>query len=307
MDRKYVIAFIWQGLSQNKIYGHWGDGLRAAISIIEKKHKIIYLEPWQDIPDEVDVILYWEAPVTQNGKDRENYLKVKNSKKPKILLFAGGRIREDECRGFDLFLVESRINEQELSDIAVPWLRAFGVDTSVMKPEKQPKVFDAVFPATCASWKRQGLFSRALKDKGVICGRFQESDPIGFLSARENNTMVFPELPYEAVNVLYNSSWCCVNTSSEWGGGQRTTLEAMAAGIPVIVMSDSIKNREYVEESGAGIVVEPNEEAIRRGIEEVKKWTLEQRARGVEYVRSKWTAQHYADNIMKGINQVLNV
>lgn len=301
-----TIAFIWQGLSQNKIYGHWGDGLKAAMVLIEKKHKVIYLEPWQDVPEEVDIILYWEAPCTLNGENRSNYLKVQNNKKPKILLFAGGPIKKEWCTGFDLYLVESEINEKEFEEIGQPWMRAFGVDTEVIKPIKQPKIFDAVFPATCAGWKRQTLFSKALGSRGVLCGRFQESDPSGFLNARENGTLIFPELPYEAVNTLYNASWCCVNTSEYWGGGQRTTLEAMAAGIPVIVMSDSPKNIEYVKESGAGIIVEPNEESIRNGIEQIKKWPAERRSLGVEYIQSKWTARHYADNILKGINKILN-
>jgi len=301
------ITFCWQGLSQKQIYGHWGDGLEGAMRLIEKEHTVYYKEPWEEIPKDTDIILYWEAPITENGKDRENYLKIKNNPLPKILLFAGGVIKKEHCIGFDLFLVESKINEEEFSAIGLPWLRAFGVNTEVMKPEKQPKVFDAVFPATCAGWKRHGLFSRALKSKGVVCGRFQESDPVGFLNCRENGTLVLPELPYPAVNALYNSAWCCVNTSSEWGGGQRTTLEAMAAGIPVIVMKDSIKNREYVEESGAGLVVEPDELQIQKAIEEIKKWTPEQRAKGRKYVESKWTARHYADNIIKGINQVLKI
>lgn len=299
------IAFVWQGLSQKQIYGHWGDGLRGAMDVIEKSHQVSYFEPWQDIRD-VDIILYWEALCTFAGKDREHFQKVRLNPIPKILLFAGGPIRREWCDGFDLFMVESKINEDEFSALGKRWLRGFGVDVRKMKPEKQPKVFDAVFPSTCAGWKRQGLFSRALKSNGVICGRFQESDPIGFMNARDNGTLVLPELPYEAVNGLYNASWCCVNTSDVWGGGQRTTLEAMAAGVPVIVMSDSPKNREYVEESGAGIVVDPNEDAIRKGIEEVKKWTDEERHRGIAYVQSKWTHEHYADAIIHGIYEVLN-
>ena len=298
------IAFVWQGLSQGKIYGHWGDGLRGAMDIIEKTHEVKYFEPWEEIKD-VDIILYWEAPITRRGKDSENYKKIQANPIPKILLFAGGPVHREDCDGFDLFLVESQVNEFDFAAIGKPWMRAFGVDTRTMKPEKQPKIFDAVFPATCAGWKRHGIFARALGSKGVVCGRFQESDPIGFMNARDAGVLVLPELPYEAVNVLYNASWCCVNTSSEWGGGQRTTLEAMAAGIPVIVMSDSDKNCEYVRESGAGLIVDPDENKIKEAIEEIKKWTPQERGRGVEYVRGKWTHEHYAQNILKGIENVL--
>lgn len=303
MENRLKVGFIWHGFSG--VYGHWNDGLKGAMTEIEKTHDVSYFDTDGDWSG-MDILLYWEALVCQCGKDRESFIKVRDSKQPKILLFAGGAIKDEWCNGFDLFLVESEINEKEFAEIGRPWLRAFGVNTEIMKPEKQPKVFDAVFPSTCAGWKRQGLFSRALKEKGAICGRWQKEDPIGFIQARENGTLILPELPYEAVNALYNASWCCVNTSEFWGGGQRTSLEAMASGIPVICMSDSPKNREYVEESGAGLVVDPDENQIRNAIEEIKKWTPEQRRKGLNYVNSKWTHKHYAENILLAINKVLN-
>ena len=302
---KIRINILWQGLYAEKRYGHWQDGLYKALKLLESDYDIKYLEPSHPDIADCDVILYWESLCTMAGKDRDNYTRVQKQQVPKILLFAGGPIKPEWCDGFDLFLVESKINEEEFEAIGKPWLRAFGVDTDLMKPEQQPKVFDGIMPGTCASWKRQSLFARALKDKGVICGRFQESDPIGFINARKEGTLVFDEVPYKTLNTLYNSSWCCVNTSEFWGGGQRITLEAMAAGIPVIVMADSPKNIEYVAESGAGLIVEPNEQDIRKGIEEIKKWTPEQRARGRVYVESKFTASHYAKAINNAIIKVL--
>lgn len=296
------VGFVWQGI--NGVYGRWDDGLKAAMKLVEKEHEVHYFEPSADFTG-MDILLYWEAPCTAGGKDRDNYEKVRETDIPKILLFAGGPIKHEWCTGFDMFLVESAVNEQEFEDLGFKWKRAFGVNTLKMKPEAQPKVWDACFPSTCAGWKRQGLFSRALREKGVICGRGQNEDPGQFLMARENNTMLFPELPYEAVNSIYNASHCCVNTSDYWGGGQRTTLEAMAAGIPVIVMKDSTKNREYVEESGAGIVVDPSEENIRKAIEEIKSWTPEEKSRGIAYVHSKWTHEHYAKNILEAIHDCI--
>ncbi len=298
------IAFYWQGISG--VYGHWNDGLRGAMKLIEEKHTVYFLDTHDPLPEDAEVILYWEAPVTCCGKDRENYVRIQEMKKPKILLFAGGQIKREWVEGFDLLLVESKINADECDALGIPQMTAFGVNIDIMKPDRQPKVFDAAFPGTCAGWKRHGLFGEALKDKGVVCGRFQQFDSEGFLMARKHGSMVFPELTYEAVNVIYNASHCCVNTSSYWGGGQRVTLEAMAAGIPVICMSDSPKNREYVEESGAGLVVDPSPEAIRKAVDEIKTWTPEQKARGRKYVENKWTHHHYAENILKGIDKVLN-
>lgn len=303
MDKRLRIRFCWQGISG--VYGHWGDGLRGAMKLIEQKHDVIYCEPSDDLSD-ADVILYWEALCTAQGKDKEKFWNVQLTPIPKILLFAGGPIERKWCDGFDLFMVESKINEDEFERLGLPWMRGFGVNTDIMKPEPQPKMFDAYFPSTCASWKRQALFAKALGDRGVISGREQETDPIGFIEARKNKTLVLPELPYQAVNSLFNASWCCVNTSSFWGGGQRSTLEAMAAGIPVIAMSDSPKNCEYIEESGCGIVCEPTKEAIRDAVDEIKLWDTEKtREKCLRYIQSKWTHQHYADAILVGINQVL--
>lgn len=297
------IAFVWQGL--NGVYGRWDDGLRAAMRIIEKEHNVLYFDT--DIEGlemfDPEIVLYWEAPCTFAGKDRENYWRIQSLPYKKALLFAGGSIRKEWCEGFDLFFVESKVNEQDFANLDLPWKRAFGVNTQIFKPEKQPKVFDGILQGTCASWKRQTLFSQALRERGAVCGRFQESDPIGFQMCRKNGTLVLPELSYQAVAALINASHTVVNTSDAQGGGQRCTLEAMACGIPPIVMNDSPKNMEYAEESGFGIIVEPLIESIQDAIRSVKDAQMPITG-GVEYIHSKWTEKHYADAIMQGINGI---
>lgn len=302
------IAFVWQGFDGR--YGQWKDGLYAAMQIIGNSHEVKYF----DFPlsenglheFKPDVVLYWEAPCTYAGKDRLNYWEVQSLPYKKALLFAGGPLKEEYLEGFDLFFVESKLNEQEFEDFGKEWKRAFGVNTAIFKPEKQPKVFDGVFQATCASWKRPWLAAEALGDKYAVMGRYQPEDPIGFIRVREAGGMVLPELSAEAVCSMINASHTVVNTSEYWGGGQRSTLEAMACGVPVIVMEDSPKNKEYVEESHFGAICEPNKESIADCVDaEISNFTHQYGEQGVMYVHSKYTEQHYADAILEGIKSIL--
>jgi glycosyltransferase involved in cell wall biosynthesis len=100
------------------------------------------------------------------------------------------------------------------------------------------------------------------------------------------------------------SAYVGVQPSEFWGGGQRTTLEMLACGLPVVVMKDSPKNREYIEESGCGEIVEPDPNRIVEAVEGLKaSWTEEDAQRAVDYVNNRWSHIHYANNLLKWINQ----
>lgn len=290
------ITLVWQGA--NGRYGVLKDGVYAAMKIIGRDHDVRVVEPMDEIaPDEV--VLYWEAPVTTQGKDAANYNRVRNLSNRKALLFAGGPIRKPWLDGFDHVFVEGEFNKREMDELGIPCSIAFGVNDEIFKPKKEQKVFDGIMHATFAGWKRQPLFSEALGEKGLLCGRYQEGDPSPWTDSCKSVRL--PDMPTEALCALINASHAVVNTSEYWGGGQRCTLEGMACGVPVIVMSDSPKNREFVEESGAGLIVDPTPDAIRTAVEVVKGWTPEEKSRGIDYIRSKWTAQHYAEALLKWI------
>lgn len=297
------IAFIWQGL--NGRYGYWKDGLYAAMKLLEEEHEVKYFDfPLDGIHEfKTDVVLYWEAPCTLKGQHAENYKSVIDLPYKKALLFAGGPVEVTTCYGFDLYFVESKINEEEFETLGLPWNRAFGVNTQIMNPTNLygRKKWDGIIHATFADWKRHTLFAEALGNKGLAVGRLQEFDRNGYNRCKELGVDVMGEQTPEEIAKLINDSYAVVNTSSFWGGGQRCTLEAMACGVPVIVMKDSPKNCEFVEESGAGIVVEPDAQAIRDAIEASK---LMSGMRGYEYVQDKWTETNYANNLLKGISQI---
>jgi glycosyltransferase involved in cell wall biosynthesis len=289
------IAFCWTNGVRNKDrFDRWNDGLRAAMRIIEQQHEVTYHEPEDDIP-EVDWILYWEAPCTHDSaQDGWKYKKLLQHPSKKALLFAGGPVDIRWVVGFDHIFVESEINEREFEAIGMPWSRAFGVNTDIFKPLDVPKTYDTVTHGTSASWKRQWLVCEAMHDKALVFGQFQKSDQRPFKDCEACNSCVMHEQPYEEANKLLNSAHVAVNCADYWGGGQRATLEAMACDLPVIVMTDSPKNREFIEESGYGEIVEPSAPQIALAVERLKGKKF-----GRDYVMSKWTPQHYADAILK--------
>jgi len=297
------INLIWQGISDKAVFDHWNDGLRQAMRIIERKHEVRYKEPWDDMGD-ADIVLYWEAPCTMNGPNAQHYKKILEHPGKKALLFAGGPIKYEWVKDFDLVFTESEINDKEFEQIGIPFKRAFGINENIFEPVNVPKKYDAVHHGTFASWKRQWLLAEACKEKALIFGAKQETDMKPWTDSQKHGAVVMDKQDYQMTNALINSAHCVVNGADYWGGGQRTTLEGMCAGLPVICMKDSPKNREYIEECGGGLVVDPEPEKIRKAVEEVKRWTEEERLRGRNYVLSKWTSKHYADALLEGIESI---
>ena len=291
------INFCWtNGVRSKEVFDHWRDGLWAAMKLIEKEHDVQYFEPDDDLPD-ADWSLLWEAPVTHDSQeDGHKYRKFVSGKGKKALLFAGGPIKEQWVRGFDHVFVESQINEDEFNAIGVKNSRAFGVNTDIFKPMVVPKTHTTVTHGACAGWKRQYLVCEAMGDKALVFGRFQEHDPYNFNRCRECQATVLDQQPYEEAAKLINSAHVSVNCAEYWGGGQRATLEAMACDIPVVFMDDSPKNREYIEESGVGVVCHPSAPAIREAVE-----SLIPISGGRDYVLKKWTPEHYKNAILNAL------
>ncbi len=297
-NTKLKVAFIWQGITGR--YGIWKDGLWAAMKQIEKVHDVTYHEPTDEIPEDA-IVLYWEAPCTIKGKDSANYKRVRDLPNKKALLFAGGPLESDLVEGFDHVFVESKINAEECERMGIPYSTAFGINEEIFKPKTITKLYDGMHHGTCASWKRQWLVGEALRDKGLVVGRYQETDTKPFDECKKFGATVLPEHEPIDICTLLNASFTCVQTSDYWGGGQRCTLEALACNVPVVCMKDSPKNREYVEESGCGLVVDPEPQRIADAVALAK--ATDWGTRGRDYVLSKWTSKHYADNLLKWINQ----
>lgn len=290
------IAFVWtNGVKDTRRFSHWNDGLRAAMRIIQQNHEVSFHEPYEDLP-EVDWILFWEAACTHDAQEwGDSYKKVMHSPQKKALLFAGGPIKYEWLSGFDHVFYESECNGEELRALGIPCSQAFGVNTDVFKPMNAGKDYEVVTHGTCASWKRQWLAGQAFHDRALVFGRKQPTDPYPFEECIRQGAKVMEEQPYHRTALFVNTAHVALNCADKWGGGQRQTLEAMACGLPVVVMSDSEKNMEYIRDGGIGVITDPHVDSIIASVAAAKELKGDPR----EYVMSKWTPQHYADNLMK--------
>ena len=180
---------------------------------------------------------------------------------------------------------------------------AFGTNTDLFKPKMKPKVFDAFFPATFADWKRhKPLFAPAVYGlRACAVGYMYDShEDWCWKSCEEAGVLTLPHVSAEALVHLYGSSHSVVITSRSDGGSQRSVLEAMAMNIQCIVMADSDKTSEYILAANLK-PVEPHPQAIHEEILRVRGTTTNAR----NYIMQNWSEQHYADAILKGLNQII--
>lgn len=289
------IAFLWEGVNEYRF--RLTDGLGAALELLKLKHEIKYFEPYDEAlvhGFRPDVVLHW-GPLCGNDHKAVISLPYK-----KAIAFGGGAIEPGNVDGYDLYFTESSLNEKEFTLYRKPWMRAFGINEKIFTPTNVSKVYDAAFAGTFAKWKRPELFAGAVGPAGIAVGLHQDHEKECYQVCLDAGCEVYGEIPREQISHFINQSHTVINPADFWGGGQRLTLEAMACNVPPIVMRDSPKNREYVEESGFGLVVDPNPEAIKDAISSLKGKPCESR----QYILDKFTIQKYADVLDKGLSQL---
>lgn len=223
-----------------------------------------------------------------------------NSKYPIALCLTGGLFEDYEDVPHIIF-VESKSYLDRLQARGRNAIQAFGTNTELFKPIKQPKVWDAIFPATFAGWKRHNLFAEAVGNKGLAVGYWQPHEMECVDVCFRHGTAVLHHQGAESTALLYNMAKTCVVTSRSDGGSQRTVLEALASNIPVIVTEDSEKTSEYIRECGVGAIVPPTPEAIRNAVEEWKDNPVNTR----DWILKNYSETIYAKKLKEGIESIM--
>lgn len=271
------LAFICDMPADHFIY--WNDGLRAALDYLVAVYGwqiSIYNIPSMTnvhIEDNFDFVLFWGGLIKKEHETKKF--------KKQGLCFAGGITYHPNINNFDILFAESQVDFDAFKKLGVRTVRAFGTNTELFREiPGQAKVWDYIFPAAFAKWKRHDKFVeivKAKKAKALAVGMIQPNgwEKETYEVCLKNGITVLSWIPSSALVWLYNASKACLITSDATGGSQRAVLEAKMCGIKVEMDTSSPKLLEL-------------KDLTKKDVEE------------------KWSHVTYAESLKKGIEEVLN-
>jgi len=210
--------------------------------------------------------------------------------------YSGGDFRDYEDVA-DIVFVESECYLNAFRERGLNTRLAFGTNTELFRPMPQPKIFDAVFPATMAGWKRHELFGEAMGPKGLACGYWHPTETNPVTECQKYGVAMLHHQWAESTALIYNMGKTCVITSTGQGGSQRTVLEALSCNVPVITMRDSDKTSEFLEKGGTGEIVPPRAVDIRKAVDKWKDKEINSR----DWVKKHYSERVYANQLKEGI------
>lgn len=219
---------------------------------------------------------------------------------PMAVCFAGGDIFGENSLLFNHIFVESQVYLDKLLHAGYDNVSlAFGTNTDLFQPRQQNKVFDTIFPATFAAWKRHNLYAQAtIGLRSLACGFiYTDHETDCWQDCLDNGVTILPHVSANVLSYLYAASRLCVIPSQSDGGSQRSVLEAMAMNIPLVIC-DSDKYDYITDEV---IRVEPTVEALAEAIAE----NLNQPVNTREHVLANWSHVTYANALEEGLSSLL--
>lgn len=269
------IAVVWYFDKASWVFPNWRDGLRAAIELISKQHKVTWFLD-KNIPDPedgYDFILLWD----DSNSEFFNYIDRYACRKGICLTTSPSNF--DNLRKLDVVFCESDPVYEAVRAHGLHGIKAFGTDIDFFSPSKSKKKEMIFFyPATFSPWKRQSEIAY-LGNQLTCIGTLQ---PDGKHELEECQKMgVNIEIGYFPVSKIRNYYQNSKNVIiPAVHGSERTVLEAMACGIkPKVTHKENVKTYSYIEELEAS------------GLSPRK------------FVEENYSHYKYAFNLLKGIEK----
>lgn len=238
-ENRKRVAFVWNYDVQQIHLLYWWDGLRAAIDKLSEFHDVrVFTRQTVGLIDDFkpDVILVWgsiDSPLCDH---------IQTFGVPSAFLYAGGPKDHPNFLNFNHIFYESEVDGDEFRSRGHSTSRAFGTNTELFTIQKQPKIFDAIYPATFAKWKRHDIFANAMRGtRSVALGFWQDVETECRTVCEDAGLLVLKAVHPEVLVGMYNASRATVLTADAVGGCQRAVLESLACGVPVVIMADNKK------------------------------------------------------------------
>lgn len=264
-----TIAFVWYFEKASQVYDNWRDGLRAAIEIIEKQHKVHWMIGKELPEDKFDAIIFWD----DSNSSFFQYIDRYHAKKG--LFLTTNPQNFDNLRKLDVTYCESEPVYDEVRRQSIRAIKAFGTDTNFFKPSKKVKDIEYFYPATFSPWKKQSEIAY-LGDKLLCIGTVQPDGISEVTECRRKGVRIEEGyFPAEKILGYYQRSKNVMIPAIH--GSERTVLEAMACGIIPYVNKENVKAYSYIKE--------------------LEESGLTPR----EFVVKNYSAEKYAKDILRGL------
>lgn len=265
-----TISVIWYWSRASEFKPRWRDGLRAAIELIEKNHKVEWFLDETIPEDKYDAYIIWgdsNCPAIQA---------ISSYKGKKGLCLSTMPTNIVNLSGMDAVYCESQPVYEEVRRHGLRAIKAFGTDTEFFTPSEVEKDIEYFYPATFSPWKRQHVIANL--GKKLLCIGTVQPDGQEELRACKNHGVQVIEgyLPVEEIRDYYNRTKKMIIPAIH--GSERTVLEAMSMNILPDVAIENKKAHSYIEEYKASPFKTPR-----------------------EFVEHYYSAEQYAKNILKGL------
>lgn len=263
------ICFVWWFDKASQVYDNWRDGLRSAIEIIEKEHKVSWFIGKELPEDKFDAILFWD----DSNSSFFNYIDRYHAEKG--LFLTTNPQNFDNLRKLNVTYCESEPVYDEVRRQSIRAIKAFGTDTNFFKPSNKKKDIEYFYPATFSPWKKQSEIAY-LGDKLLCVGTQQPDGAFELAECRKNGVRIEEGyFPAEKIRDYYQRTQQMIIPAIH--GSERTVLEAMACGIKPGVNPENIKAFSYIKE--------------------LEESGLTPR----EFVVKNYSAEKYANDILRGL------
>lgn len=282
MNKRLKIALVWWFDKSGEIFDNYRDGVRAAMEVVGKKHKVSwYLDKTMPEPGKADFLLFWSSTNETYFGKLEKYKKEKKG----LLLTTDPHVPENLHR-LDVVYCESDPICKAVRAHGVRAVKAFGTDTNFFKPDhKTKKDIDYFYPATFSPWKRQDEIAD-YGDRLVCVGTIQpDGQDIYNRCVNRGVRCKVGYFPVEEIREFYRRAKNVPIPAIH--GSERTVLEAMSMNIlPQVIHPTNRRTFSYL-------------------VEYQQEKRLKPKLTPREFVLKNYSHKIYAKQIMKGINEVM--